>query len=233
MPIITVASTKGGVGKSTFVLNLAVALLYEGKKVAVLDADLQGTVSKWHKIREFMRSEGVGLQGMFVASARGDALLEIANDKRNQGYIVLIDSPGVDDHNMRTALLRSDFVITICPVSPVDLWEIETLISVMKKLRENQKRKIPLILVFNKVPGRYAESAFNEACEFFDQNSIFPDYIMKASLKERSSFKHSIRDGRGVLEYSPVDTKARDDILSCKNELFKIIKEFSGVKTDN
>ncbi|MDN5247399.1 MAG: P-loop NTPase [Candidatus Cardinium sp.] len=40
MKIITVASTKGGVGKSTFILNLATTLLKLGHKVAALDTDM-------------------------------------------------------------------------------------------------------------------------------------------------------------------------------------------------
>ena len=58
MAIITIASTKGGVGKSTFILNLATVMLNHGKKVAILDADNQNTVSKWHKVREYVISTG-------------------------------------------------------------------------------------------------------------------------------------------------------------------------------
>lgn len=228
MHIITIASTKGGVGKSTFVLNLATSLIRDGKKVAILDADAQGTVSKWNKVREYMISEGESLTPLFVASARGEALLEIANDKKMQGYIVLIDSPGVDDRNMRAALLRSDFIITTCPPSPVDLWEVETLLNILKSLQNIQTRKIPLLLLFNKVPSRYAENAINDARRFFEDNAIFPDYVINSSIKNRVSFKHSIRDGRGVVEYSPVDHKAKHDILSCRDEILSYIKRFIG-----
>ena len=85
MYIITVASTKGGVGKSTVVLNLATVLLNQGKKVAVLDADSQGTVSKWAKVRDYMIDSGEKIPKLFVAGVRGEALLEIANDKKQQG----------------------------------------------------------------------------------------------------------------------------------------------------
>ena len=38
--IITITSGKGGVGKSNFVVNLAISLVRKGKKVLVFDADI-------------------------------------------------------------------------------------------------------------------------------------------------------------------------------------------------
>lgn len=225
MYIITIASTKGGVGKSTFVLNLATVLLNQGKKVAVLDADSQGTIGKWSKVRDYMIEVGEKIQQLFVAGVRGEALLEIANDKKQQGYFVLIDSPGVDDSNMRNALLRSDLVITTCATSAVDLWEIESLINILKKLQTIQNRKIPLLLVFNKVPSIHSNLAIEEAKIFFDQNNINPNYILKSVIKERVAFKHSIKSGRGVIECSPQDDKAIKEIKDCANEILTIIKQ--------
>lgn len=224
MTIITIASTKGGVGKSTFILNLATVMLNKGKKVAILDADNQNTVGKWNKVREYVTNEGEKLPEIFVASARGESLLEIANDKKNQGYFVLIDTPGVDDSNMRAALLRSDFVITTCPPSSVDLWEVESLIGIIRKLQDAQGRRIPLLFIFNKVPTRHSSSALNEAKDFFDKNNINPTYILNSSIKERASFKHSIKDGKGVIEFTPADHKAIAEITSCYEEIMQIIK---------
>ncbi|MBP7190484.1 MAG: ParA family protein [Rickettsiaceae bacterium] len=224
MAIITVASTKGGVGKSTFILNLATVMLNQGKKVAVLDADSQSTVSKWNKVREYVISAGEKLPEIFVASARGESLLSIATDKNAQGYFVLIDSPGVDDLNMRAALLRSDYVITTCPPSAVDLWEVESLISILKKLQVMQERKIPLVLIFNKVPTRHSSIALSEAMTFFDQNNITPNYVLETSIKDRVAFKNSIKDGKGVIEASPTDHKAVNEIESCYQEIMKIMK---------
>lgn len=224
MLIFTIASTKGGVGKSTFILNLATFIQSLGKKVAVLDADTQGTVNKWNKVREYIRNDSNDdIQPLFVASARGEVLLEIANDKKNQGYVVLIDSPGVDDSNMRGALLRSDYVITSCPPSPVDLWEVESLIDILKKLRNIQNRKIPLILFFNKVPPRHSDIVVKEANGFLKTNNINPDYIVPTYICERASLKHSIKDGRGVVEYSPTDQKAINEIKNCYNDIEKYI----------
>ena len=171
-----------------------------------------------------MIDSGEKIPKLFVAGVRGEALLEIANDKKQQGYFVLIDSPGVDDTNMRISLLRSDIVITTCPTSAIDLWEIESLINILKKLQTIQNRKIPLVLLFNKVPSIHSNLAIKEALDFFDQNNITPDYILKSIIKERVAFKHSIKSGRGVIECSPQDDKASTEIEESANEILTILK---------
>jgi chromosome partitioning protein len=223
MSIVAIASTKGGVGKSTFIINLASVILNDTGKVAVLDADAQNSVSKWNKVREFMIKEGAPLNPMFVASAGGNTLLELAEDKNKQGCTVLIDCPGVDDANMRAALLRSDYIVTPCPISPLDLWEIESLIKIIKNLQIIQNRKIPLILVFNKVPTRHYATAVTEAVKFLEENNILPDFILNTTIKDRVVFKHSIRDGKGVVDYSPFDQKAKEEMNSCYSEIKNII----------
>ncbi|MDC0865115.1 ParA family protein [Rickettsiaceae bacterium] len=136
----------------------------------------------------------------------------------------MIDSPGVDDNNMRAALLRSDYIITSCPPSPVDLWEVETLMNILKKLQNIQNRKIPLLLFFNKVPPRHPTTVIREAVSFLEQNNIIPDYILPTYICERAAFKHSIKDGMGVIEHSPTDLKAIDEIKNCLKNIETFIE---------
>lgn len=224
MYILTIASTKGGVGKSTLVLNIATVLLKQGKKVAILDADIQGTLVKCSKIRDHMIESGYKMNPLFVAGVRGEALLEIANDKKRQEYFVLIDSPGADDVNMRNSLLRSDMVITACSPSAVDLWEVESLMNILNKLRNIQNRKIPLTLLFNKVPCVHSNLVLADANTFLNDSNIIPDFVLQSSIKERIVFKHSIKMGQGVIEYLPQDYKAVKEIKDCVSEILEFIK---------
>ena len=47
MHTVVLATQKGGSGKSTIAMGLAVAAIEDGQRVVMIEADPQGTVSKW------------------------------------------------------------------------------------------------------------------------------------------------------------------------------------------
>ena len=219
MPVITIASTKGGVGKSTCAINLVTQLTKMGKQVILLDADPQGSSIKWHSVREMMVESGEELADVFVASAQGKALIDIAVEKSNAGCIVLIDSVGANSKSTREALIKSDYVFTLSAPSPLDIWEIESIIKLVQNLSKLQSRKIPVMLALNKVHPNLRDLSDIE--EFMEANMIFPDYIFENIIRERMSFQHALREGKAVCEYS--DKRSANEFEELTNELLKYI----------
>ena len=60
--IITVAQQKGGSGKTTVTVNLAIALRRKGFTVAVLDTDPQGSLGRWFMERLDALGDDAGLE---------------------------------------------------------------------------------------------------------------------------------------------------------------------------
>ena len=224
MPIITVASTKGGVGKTTLAVNLALALKARGLPTIILDADKQSSAGQWNQVREAVRESGANLSPLFVAAAQGPGLLELAVSKSNQNEWVLIDSAGTDSKSTREALLRSDLVLTAAAPSPVELWQVETLLRLIIQLSEVQRRRVPVALVFNRAPTHPLAKSIEEAKSFLLDAPIQPNHVCAAVIKDRVVFQHSFREGKGVHEYLPADANARLEIEALADELIALIQ---------
>ena len=224
MPVITIASTKGGVGKSTLAVNLSAQLAKQGQPVALLDADPQGSAFKWNTVREAVSAEGEKLPLIFVASVQGQTLLDLSKEKSEQGYYVFIDSAGVDNQSTRSALVRSDYVLMVSAPSSLDLWEIATLLKAIDTLGRAQKRRVPVFLLFNKVSPNPHVKSVSDALAFMAESLICPTHTFQSVVKDRIVYQHAVRDGKGVVEYKPFNREACREMTHISNELLGLIR---------
>ena len=118
--IIAVVNQKGGVGKTTLVMQLAGALTRRGRKVLVVDADPQGTATRW----AVAAPEGLPFPAAVVglSAAGGTVHREVA--KFTDAYdLILIDCPpAVESPAPQSALLIADLALVPLFPSPPDLW---------------------------------------------------------------------------------------------------------------
>jgi chromosome partitioning protein len=127
---IVFANEKGGTGKSTTAVHVAVALAYRGAKVAAIDLDpRQRTLFRYFENRaETERRRGIELPGArFEVFEQGSAEeLEAAVESLAQGDLsgpadfVIFDTPGRDDPLARHAAARADTLVTPMNDSFVD-----------------------------------------------------------------------------------------------------------------
>ena len=225
MPVITIASTKGGVGKSTLAVNLSAQFAKQEHAVALLDADPQGSAFKWNTVRQSVIDAGTELPSIFAASVQGQTLLDLSKEKSDQGYYVFIDSAGVDNQSTRSALVRSDYVLMIAAPSTLDLWELGTLLKAIDGLGKAQKRNVPVFLLFNKVSTHPNVKSVSDALDYMRESLIFPTHTFDSVVKDRIAYQHAIREGMGVVEHKPVNRDARYEMKKVTDELFTLIHQ--------
>jgi chromosome partitioning protein len=129
--VLVIGNEKGGSGKSTTALHIAVALMGDGGRVATIDLDArQGTLTRYVENRAaYGRRKGTELPMPRHAAvpASGDAADEKARFEAalepavTQADYVVIDTPGSDTHLSRLAHTWADTLLTPLNDSFVDL----------------------------------------------------------------------------------------------------------------
>lgn len=111
---IALAGEKGGGGKSTLAISLAVEWAVRGLRVLLVDADPQGSALTWRKLAKRHRSPTATTPQ--VEALTGEALFDgIA--ALAAGYdVVVVDCPGRHDVTQRAALMVAD--LALLPVRP-------------------------------------------------------------------------------------------------------------------
>ncbi|MBO9517994.1 MAG: AAA family ATPase [Porphyrobacter sp.] len=122
---IVFANEKGGTGKSTTAVHVAVALAYQGAKVAAIDLDpRQRTLYRYFENRlETEKRRGIELPSASFGVFTGDsveALEEQAAELAQDADFIVFDTPGRDDPFARHAATQADTLVTPMNDSFVD-----------------------------------------------------------------------------------------------------------------
>ncbi|WP_022706735.1 MULTISPECIES: ParA family partition ATPase [Paracoccus] len=139
--IITVAQQKGGSGKTTLAVNLAVCLHARGHSVALVDTDPQGSMGRW--FMERMQSRGEDEAMDFSTSSAWGASYESEKLKKRFDFVI-IDTPPKIDSDLRPALRVADLVLVPVASSQVDLWATEGVLDLAKR------EKADVLIVLNR-----------------------------------------------------------------------------------
>lgn len=122
---IVFANEKGGTGKSTTAVHVAVALAYQGARVAAIDLDpRQRTLHRYFENRAETESRrGITLPGARAEVFRGDSLAELEALTAEVGAgcdFLVFDTPGRDDEFARHVATQADTLVTPLNDSFVD-----------------------------------------------------------------------------------------------------------------
>jgi chromosome partitioning protein len=203
--IIVVCSEKGGTGKTTLAVNLAVHLVDQG--FVLVDADRQESAYLWHKIRA-----DAGIKPEIQTKRIHKPTLH----KELTGNAV-IDCGGRDSDVLRSALLAADLVLVPARPSQFDLWSLESMDELIQSAREFNQR-LKGIVVWNQAatnPGVHDDQAAAELVRDLDHLEL-----ADAVIKSRISYARSASEGMSVAEFEPRG-KAAGEISSLFREIMK------------
>ena len=129
--VITICQQKGGTGKTTLAVNLALAFLkLHNLKIAIIDTDPQGSLGKWFVVRSEKKVSNKNLT--FKTASLWGAQYESKTLKKDHD-IVIIDTPPKIESDARPSIEAADLVLIPVTPSHVDFWATEAIIEIAKK----------------------------------------------------------------------------------------------------
>lgn len=182
--VVTVAQQKGGSGKTTLAVNLAVEFRRRGLRVALLDTDPQGSLGRWF----LTRRERLGETDIEFSTASAWGVGYECEKLRKQSDIVIIDTPPKVDADLRPALREADLVLVPVAASMVDLWATDGVFDLIAR----EGRRAAIVLNRVKSGTRLGERVATAAAEL--------GAVATSTLGQRVIFAETLGQGLAAAE---------------------------------
>lgn len=183
--ILTFASSKGGVGKSTTCAAIAAALALDGARVMLIDLDQNRTLDRWARRSPISNLSVVPTDPKTFGTFFRECEVSGKYDH------ICIDLPGTREVTLFKALARSDLVIIPAQASEPDLREALVVVGDIRDIGETTGRQIPYRLLLTKIyplRTRVTDFAYREL-----ERHGLP--LFRTALVERSAYREMFLNG--------------------------------------
>ena len=210
--IVTVGNSKGGVGKTTLAVNLAIVLAASGRDVLLVDGDEQRTALTFTELRTTM----LGAPGYTAVSLQGTALRTQVRQLAAKYDEIVIDVGGRDTGSLRAALtVATTLVIPVQPRS-FDIWAVDQVAELVEEARTiNADLRAVIVLNAADAQGRDNEDAANVLREVAGLE------LLTVIIGRRKAFPNAAAAGRAVTEHTPKDPKAIEALTALFAALYR------------
>lgn len=211
--ILAVGNVKGGVGKTTLAVNLAIALSRQGHDVLLIDGDEQGTAMAFTELRGSQKN---GQPGYTAVALHGKAIRDQTRQLAPKYTDIVIDVGGRDTGSLRAALTVAETVII--PVQPrsFDVWGVDQTAELVRDARQINEHLRALAVLNNADSQGKDNEAAAEALRGIEGIELAPCAIIR-----RKAFPNAAASGLSVLEYD--DSKASAELTSLINMLAVVV----------
>lgn len=186
MKTIAIVSQKGGAGKTTVGVHLAVCAELDGLRTAIIDLDPQASALEWASRREAETPEVIG--------ATPEQLPGLLSQARANGArLAIIDTAPHSDRAVSIAAGLADVILIPCRPAAFDVAAIPTTLNILALAG----RKDRAAILLNAVPhqGRTGEEAAEGLAALAR--------VVPVRLVHRAAYSHAVNDGRSVEEFEP------------------------------
>jgi chromosome partitioning protein len=216
--LIIVTNQKGGAGKTTAAVHLAGTAVRRGFKTLLIDADKQGTATKWVAQAEDGQAHKIRVMGLAMAEAK--IAQEVKQYVEDYDIIIVDCPPSVDSPIPQVMLMIADLAIVPIVPKPGDLWASTDLLELAERATAmNPDLKVRLLgsnVIANLAMSKHSLSSM---ASMRDSAPLF-----KTRLHQRTAYVESMLTGDSVHYFGSSAKTAVNEIESLFDEVVTTLK---------
>ncbi len=212
--IVVVGHTKGGVAKTSLALALAIRRASQGRDVLLVDADEQGTASKFAALRTSLEHDGASYQ---TAAYTGRAVRDQVRTLAPKFQDTIIDVGGGNTDSLRAAFMVADRLVVPVPPASFEVWEIETMDELVGEARAMNER-LDAISILSMADHRRGRNNAEAVTALQEAQHIAYSGVM---VHSRVAWQEAQAAGRAVFEMARRDAKASAEVDALTTAAFQ------------
>ena len=215
MNVLVFASRKGGSGKSTLAAHLAAHVHRPSRACLLIDADPQGSLTLWHKLRNAeelpLRTAQRGVADM-VKAAKHDGI-----------EWVFIDTAPNMSASVTDAIRAATLVVVPCRPGVFDLEAVKETVAFARRLRK------PYAVIINGAPPRRQDVESPMVTHARESLLGLNIPVWGGQITQRANFSLALAEGEGAKEYD-ADSFAAAEIGRLWSAIEKSVKAIHGAR---
>ena len=223
--VITITSGKGGVGKTSLAVNLALQLQKKGKRVVILDADFGlANIEVMLGVRPTCNLADLMFQGKALKEiimkgpedigfiSGGSGIKKLANMTRDQIFyvmqslselddladIIIIDTGAGINSSVLDFAAASEEVLLVATPEPTSITDAYALLKTLNRTQEFQASRTVIKLVANRVESQ------KEGREIFDKVSLVAEKFLNIQLEYLGAVIDDGNVSKAVMQQKPL-----------------------------
>lgn len=216
--VVSVASAKGGCGKTTLAILVGAELALMGYKVQILDADINQ-----HGVHFSARQTelGTAIPGLTIAGGitEDNILGRIREAETDGADAIIVDLPGGTSVLSLMSMQRSNLVLIPSRVSTLDARDANRTIAQVDRAQELVRSPIPRTLVWTGVPAGFETRAAKHVREAVEGQGV---PCLTAALIERMAFREMHITGEVPRQRDP-ESPAAENVTAVTRAILNIL----------
>ncbi len=196
--VVVAATIKGGAGKSTLIACLAIYWYVQGRNVALIDADPNQTLTRWH-------GKGNALSELTLRTEVDEyAIIGLVDELAKEHDLVLIDCAGFGNQAMVFAVGAADLVLIPVMTDEANIFEAIRTRKVVDSATALTKRDITARTVLSRVKRTTVAGHARAQLEALNAEPL------QAAMMDRAVFQEATFHGSSPVVLAPKSAAAED-----------------------